>query len=111
MALAKWLNPDQYGALDRKRQCRRNCPGLPFVAGGSCFAVVCAAGNPSMIASTSGRLAMRGTLYLAMFAAAASLGGSALRDIRHHFAMAAGPQKCQPLHDLFPVKRGIVASP
>lgn len=36
-----------------------------------------------MIASTSGRLAMRGTLYLAMFAAAASLGGSALRDIRH----------------------------
>jgi lysophospholipase L1-like esterase len=36
-----------------------------------------------MIASTSGRMAMRGTLYLAMLAAAASLGGSAMQNLRH----------------------------
>ena len=36
-----------------------------------------------MIASTSGRLAVRGTLYLAMLAAAASVGGSAMQNLRH----------------------------
>lgn len=36
-----------------------------------------------MIASTSGRLAVRGTLYLAMLAAAASVGGSTVRNLRH----------------------------
>jgi len=35
-----------------------------------------------MNASSSGRLAMRGTLYLAMLAAAASLGGSTVQNLR-----------------------------
>lgn len=32
-------------------------------------------------------------------------------DIRNHLAMATGPEEREPLHGLFPVKRGIVASP
>ncbi|MFL6719426.1 MAG: GDSL-type esterase/lipase family protein [Burkholderiaceae bacterium] len=35
-----------------------------------------------MISSTSGRLAMRGTLFLAVLAAAASVGGSTMQNIR-----------------------------
>lgn len=42
-----------------------------------------AKGNPSMIASTPGRLAVRGTLCLAMLAAAASVGGSTMQNLRH----------------------------
>ena len=48
-----------------------------------------------MNASSSGRLAMRGTLYLAMLAAAASLGGSTVQNLRRAARLKIGRASCR----------------
>lgn len=83
MAAVKWLNRHRALGLDRERQYRRGLARPAMRGGGGRFVALAITGNSPMIASTSGRLALGGTLCLAMLAAAASVGGGTIQSLRH----------------------------